>query len=292
MMPKLRPWLLAARPRTLPASIVPVLVGTTLAARYGKFHWLIFLATLSVSLLLQIGANFANDVFDFLKGADQSRRGPLRVTQSGMLSARQMMLGTLAIFGVTALIGLYLVYIGGWPLFVVGVLAILSALAYTGGPWPLGYHGLGDLFVFIFFGVVAVVGAYYLQTGEATLLSFVVSIPVGLLITNILVVNNLRDIETDRAAHKRTLAVRMGEQATRAQFVLFLVASYAIPLALWLGGALSNMFWLPWLSAPLAYALARDLMATRDGPVFNRLLARAAQLNLVFGALFAGSLIV
>ncbi|MCA1554975.1 MAG: 1,4-dihydroxy-2-naphthoate polyprenyltransferase, partial [Chloroflexi bacterium] len=212
-----RAWLIASRPRTLPAAIVPVLVGSALAFSRGMFSVPLCFATLAVSLLLQIGANFANDVFDFMKGADVARRGPMRVTQSGLLSARQMLVSMGVIFALAALVGLYLVAAAGWQLLVLGALAILSALAYTGGPFPLGYHGLGDLFVFIFFGLVGVMGTYYIQTGEFDLVALMAAIAVGLLVTNILVVNNLRDIETDRAAGKRTLAVRLGERATRIQ---------------------------------------------------------------------------
>ncbi|MEP7199345.1 MAG: 1,4-dihydroxy-2-naphthoate polyprenyltransferase [Chloroflexota bacterium] len=296
-MPVWKAWLLAARPRTLPAAVVPVLVGSALAASRNQFDGRVFAATLAVSLLLQIGANFANDVFDFLKGADAARRGPTRVTQSGFLSPRQMLWSTGVVFGLAALIGLYLVTIGGWPLLVVGALAILAALAYTGGPWPLGYHGLGDLFVFIFFGLVGVVGTFYLQTRAVTPLAFMAAIPVGLLITNILVVNNLRDIETDRAAGKRTLAVRIGADATRTQFTLFVYLAYIVPPLLALGGMAGDWFWLPWLSVPLAVRLVRDVQAARESgssdhaPTFNRLLARTAQLNLVYGVLFAISLL-
>ncbi len=291
-LPRWRVWLLAARVRTLPAAIVPVLAGTALAVARGQFRVLPFIATLLVSLLIQIGANFANDVFDFLKGADQTRRGPLRVTQSGLLSSRAMLAGTMVVFATAALSGLYLVYVGGWPILMIGVLAIVSALAYTGGPWPLGYHGLGDLFVFVFFGLLAVSGTYYIQTGEVSWLSVLASIPVGLLVTNILVVNNLRDIESDRAVNKRTLAVRIGERATRAQFVLFIVLAYATPLILRVFSMMANGFWLPWLSIPLAVALVRDVIAAHDGPAFNRALAKTAQLHLIFGVLFAASLAI
>ncbi len=287
-----RAWLIASRPRTLPAALVPVLVGAALAIADGKFSPLLFIATLAVSLLLQIGANFANDVFDFMKGADVARRGPTRVTQSGLLTARQMLVSTALVFGVAALIGLYLVFSAGWLLIVVGALAILSALAYTGGPFPLGYYGLGDLFVFVFFGLVGVMGTFYIQTGEFDFVALVASLPVGLLITNILVVNNLRDIETDRAAGKHTLAVRLGERATRIQFVLFLMIAYAIPLLLWLMSTRYLLFALPWLSVLLAFRLARDVWRNTDPPTFNRLLARTAQLNLLFGILFALSLLL
>src|SRR5439155_19187099 len=219
----------------------------------------------------QIGANFANDVFDFMRGADAVRRGPARVTRSGLLSTQQMLASTAIIFGAAALVGLYLVLAAGWPLLVAGALAMLSALAYSAGPFPLGYHGLGDLFVFVFFGLVGVAGTAFIQTGEVSPLALAAAVPVGLLITNILVVNNLRDIETDRAAGKRTLAVRIGERATRWQYVIFLTVAYLIPLALRFVGALGNWFWLPWLSMLMAADLGRDVWRNTDPLTFNRL---------------------
>ena len=291
-LPLWRVWLLAGRPRTLVASVVPVLVGSALAAARGRFDWLLFAATLAVSVLLQVGANFANDVFDYLHGADAARRGPQRVTQSGLLSARRMLFSTAALFVLAALIGLYLVASAGWPLAIVGGLAILSALAYTGGPWPLGYHGLGDLFVFVFFGLVGVGGTYYIQSRELTTLVLASAIPVGLLITNILVVNNLRDLESDQAAGKRTLAVRIGDAATRTQYTLFAYAAYIVPPLMAMSNLAGDWFWLPWLSAPFAYFLVRDLRTARDGAALNRLLARSAQLTLLFGLLFALSFLL
>jgi 1,4-dihydroxy-2-naphthoate octaprenyltransferase len=291
-MPFLSAWLLAARPRTLPASIAPVLVGSALAAASGHFDGLLFAATLAVSLLLQIGANFSNDVFDYLKGADVARRGPMRVTQSGYLSPNQMLWSTAIIFGLAALIGLYLVLSAGWPLVIVGAIAILSALAYTGGPWPLGYHGLGDLFVFVFFGLVGVAGTYYIQTHALNGAAIAASIPVGLLITNILVVNNLRDLETDRAAGKRTLAVRIGDVATRTEFATFLYVAYAVPPLMAMVDLAGFWFWLPWLSVPFALGILREVNSVREGPAFNRLLARVSQLNLLYAILFALSFLL
>ena len=285
-------WLLAARPRTLAASIVPVLVGGALAFARGRFDLLLCAATLAVALLLQIGSNFANDVFDFLKGADVARRGPTRVTQSGLLSPHQMLVSTGAIFALAAVLGLYLVLSAGWPLVIAGGLAILSALAYTGGPWPLGYHGLGDVFVFIFFGLVGVAGSYYVQAHELTPQALVAAIPVGLLITNILVVNNLRDIESDRAAHKRTLAVRMGVSATRSQFTLFVYAAYIVPPLMAIAGLAGDWFWLPWLSVPLALKLVREAQSASEGPQFPGLLVHTVRLNLVYGVLFALSFVL
>ncbi|MBI5876730.1 MAG: 1,4-dihydroxy-2-naphthoate polyprenyltransferase [Chloroflexi bacterium] len=287
---RIQAWWIAARPRTLPAAATPIAVGTALAISAGRWDPLVLVASLAVSLLLQIGANFANDVFDHLKGADVARRGPTRVTQSGILSPREMLASTAIIFGLAALIGLYLVYVGGVPFLVVGALAILSALAYTGGPYPLGYNGLGDLFVFIFFGVVGVVGTYYLHTLALDGLALAASLPVGLLIVNILVVNNLRDIETDRAAGKRTLAVRIGARATRRQYAAQLTLSYLVVAALlpWRG----VLVLLPFVLAPAAWKLAHAVMTNADPPTFNRLLARSAQFSLQFGLLFALGLLV
>ncbi len=210
---KPNPWLLAARPKTLPASISPVLVGSALALREGQFDVAVFLATLAAAVLLQIGANYSNDVFDYLKGADKARVGPTRVTQSGMVTPRQMMIATGVVFGLAALLGLYLVSVGGWPILLIGLVSIVCAVAYTAGPFPLAYRGLGDVFAFVFFGVVAVMGAYFLQTQQFTWMSFIASLPNALFATCIIITNNLRDIDTDRAAGKHTLAVRIGERS-------------------------------------------------------------------------------
>src|SRR4051794_40886864 len=223
-MSRTRVWLLAARPATLPAAVVPVIVGTALAVGQGYFRLGPFIATFVASLLIQIGTNLANDLFDSPKGADPAERiGPPRVTQSGLIPPDTVRNAMIAVFAVATLIGLYLTLVGGWPILVVGVLSIISAVAYTGGPWPLGYHGLGEVFVFLFFGVLAVAGTYYLQTGTITALALATSVPVGLLCTAILVVNNIRDIETDRRAGKRTLAVRLGRHGTRVLFTACLV---------------------------------------------------------------------
>jgi 1,4-dihydroxy-2-naphthoate octaprenyltransferase len=209
-----RAWILAARPATLPAAVVPVLVGTAAALAEGaQFHAFIFVMTLLCSSLIQIGTNFANDYSDFLKGADhEGRLGPVRVTQSGLISQDDVKRGIFVAFGLAVIIGGYLAWIGGWPIILIGILSVISGLAYTGGPYPLGYHGLGDLFVFVFFGVIAVTGTAYLQAGHWGVLPLTLSIPVGLLVTNILVVNNLRDLPTDIVAGKRTLATRIGDR--------------------------------------------------------------------------------
>jgi 1,4-dihydroxy-2-naphthoate polyprenyltransferase len=287
------PWLLAARPKTLPAAIAPVLVGTALAAREGVFDPLVFIATLAAAVLLQIGANFSNDVFDFLKGADKARVGPARVTQSGLLTPEQMLRGTGVVFVLAALIGVYLVYVGGLPIALIGVFSILAALAYTAGPFPLAYNGLGDVFAFVFFGLVAVTGAYFLQTLQFTTLAFVCAVPTALLVTNIIVVNNLRDIDTDREANKRTLAVRIGDKPTRIEYVTFVSLAFLVPLLLRIAGVIGGFWWLlPWLSAPIATSLVQDLLRTPRSPALNPILGRTAQFNLIFSALFAASLLL
>lgn len=285
----MRAWILAARPRTLPAAAVPVLVGTGVAARLGApIRLPVFLATLAAALLIQIATNFANDYSDFLRGADhEGRLGPLRVTQSGLLSQRAIRRGIVVAFGLAILLGCYLARVGGWPIVVIGLLSIVCGLAYTGGPWPFGYHGLGDAFVFVFFGLVAVSGTCYLQTGEWNALAFAASVPIGLLTTNILVVNNLRDMPTDPAAGKRTLAVRIGERATRWQYAASAGLSYAIPIALVLDDPRAMWLLLPWLSAPLAATLVRRVLGGTAGRELNAVLERSGQLLLVFGGLMA-----
>ncbi len=287
-----RAWILAARPKTLPAAVVPVVVGSALALADGVFVLPAALAALLVALLLQIGANLANDVFDFRSGADTAERlGPTRVTQSGLIAPERVLAGTIAVVALAAACGLYLVWRGGWPILALGLLAIAATFAYTAGPLPLGYNGLGEVFVLLFFGVVAVAGTYYVQARELTPLALALSLPVGGPVTAILVVNNLRDLETDRAAGKRTLAVRLGRRATRREYAALVTLPYLILPILWLAGLLSAWWWLPWLSLPLAAALIRRVY--RDsGAALNASLARTAQLHLLFGFLLAISLLL
>ncbi|MBV9282728.1 MAG: 1,4-dihydroxy-2-naphthoate polyprenyltransferase [Chloroflexi bacterium] len=284
------PWIAAARPATLPAAVVPVVVGTAVAGHAGTVRVLTFVAALAAAVLIQVGTNYANDVFDYRSSADTEQRlGPRRLIQSGLASPAQVMAAAFLTFGLAALIGLYLVWIGGWPILAIGTLCILAGVAYTGGPWPFGYRGLGDVVCFVFFGLVAVVGTAYLHLGTTTRLAWIAAIPVGLLVTNILVVNNLRDIDTDRAVGKNTLAVRLGPGATRLQYVLSLIGAFLVPLLLVLTGEVGWLFWLPWLTWPLALRLARDIVSL-EGPALNRVLKRSGQLHLAFGLLFAASL--
>lgn len=231
---KFNAWVLASRPKTLPAAVAPVIVGTALAYADRSFSLLPALAALAVALLLQIGVNLANDYFDFKKGIDtEDRLGPARVTQSGLIPPGRVKAAMDIVFAMTLLPGIYLVTRGGWPVLVIGGASIIAALAYSGGPYPLASHALGDLFVFVFFGLVAVCGTFYVQTLKLTPMVFLMGIVEGLLITAILVINNLRDIETDRRAGKHTLAVLIGTQSARAEYALLLAVAYTIPLLLW-----------------------------------------------------------
>jgi len=285
-------WTLAARPKTLPAAAAPVIVGTAVAFSQGVFSPGPALAALLAALLIQIGTNFANDLFDFKKGADTAGRlGPLRVTQAGLLSPRQVMVGMWLTFGVSALLGLYLIAVGGWPILVIGALSILAGIAYTGGPFPLGYNGLGDLFVFIFFGLLAVCGTYYVQAGAVSLPVIWASVPMGLLATNILVVNNLRDIDTDRAAGKKTLAVRLGPAGAKAEYLLLLGLSYLVPLFMWLAGIASVWVMLTWLSLPLLKPVLH-LVLNETGRPLNKALAGTARLELLYSFLFSVGMII
>jgi 1,4-dihydroxy-2-naphthoate octaprenyltransferase len=280
-------WWLAIRPATLTASAAPVLVGTGAAWADGKFALGPALAALVGAALLQVGANFANDVFDFERGADNADRlGPQRATQQGWISAAQMKRAMwLAFAGATA-VGLYLTWVAGWPVLALGLLSIAAAYLYTGGPKPYGYLGLGDLAVFVFFGFGAVAGTYYVQALSVSTLALVASIPIGALATAILVVNNLRDIETDARAGKNTLAVRLGDGPTRGYYLLLLAVAYLVPVLLWWRGYAGLWALLPWLSLPLALQLARRMRHER-GLALNGCLVRTAHLEVVFGLLFA-----
>lgn len=285
-------WVLAARPKTLPAAVGPILVGAALALADGVFQLGPTLAALLCALLLQIGSNFANDYFDFFKGADTHERlGPTRVTSAGLLTPDAMRWGMVVVFGAAALIGLYLIWVGGWPILIAGVAALLAAIAYTGGPFPFGYYGLGDLFVFLFFGLVAVCGTYYVQAHTLPAAVVWAAVPPGLLITAILVVNNLRDLETDRRANKRTLAVRLGRRGTQLEYVLLLLIAYLTPLWLWLGEGDSPWVLLPWLSLPLTMPLLRSVFTTQGKPL-NATLAGTARLSLLFSILLAVGLLI
>ncbi len=248
---------------------------------------------LLAALLIQIGTNFANDFYDWKKGADTAARlGPTRVTSAGLLAPASVQRGVLLAFGLAALVGLYLVALGGWPILLVGVASILSGLAYTAGPFPLGYNGLGDLFVFLFFGIVAVTGTFYVQALTLSEAAFVAAVPLGALATNILVVNNVRDVETDRVAGKRTLAVLLGRNAARAEYALLTLLTVAAPILLWQRFGFSAWVLLPVLTLPLALRLTRTVATQSDGPTLNRALAGTAQLLLLYSLLFTLGLVL
>jgi len=280
-------WWLAVRPATLTASAAPVLVGSGAAWADGLFALWPALAALVGAALLQVGANFANDVFDFERGADtHDRLGPQRATQQGWVTAAQMKRAMwLAFAGATA-VGLYLTWVAGWPVLALGLLSIAAAYLYTGGPRPYGYLGLGDVAVFVFFGFGAVAGTYYVQAHSVSSLAWLASIPIGALATAILVVNNLRDIETDARAGKNTLAVRLGDARTRSYYFVLLGVAYLVPLLLWWRGLADAWVLLPWLSLPLAIRLASRMRHDR-GLALNGCLVRTARLEVVFGLLFA-----
>ncbi len=281
-------WLMAMRPRTLPVSIGPVLVGTSVAYVEGSLSVGPAIAAGVGALLLQIGSNFANDVFDFEKGADtEDRIGPPRATQLGLLAPATLKRGMFAVFALSMLVGVYLSWVAGPVIIAVGVASIAAAIAYTGGPWPLGYHGLGDVAVFLFFGLVAVVGTTFVQTASLPALAWLCALPVGGLATAILVVNNLRDIETDLVAGKRTLAVRLGRGGARAEWALLVASAYLVPVVLWLGWGTTPWVLLPWVSAPRAIRLLGVIRSKEDGPSLNEALAGTAQLGFLFSVLFA-----
>ena len=289
---KLQSWVLASRPKTLLAAIVPVMVGTSLAVNIGEFNLLISFVALICSLLIQVGTNLTNDLYDYLKGADtKSRKGPVRVLASGLITVKEMKAGIFITFISAFILGLYLVYVGGVIILVIGILAIIAGLAYTAGPYPLAYKGLGDIFVFMFFGLIGTLGTFYLHTNELSLPAFLSSIPVGALITNILVVNNYRDIEEDRLAGKNTLAVKLGKTFTQYQFIFLIAVSFLTPLVLFLFFDFKIWIFLPYFTSPVAYNITKMLF-TLDGIHLNKTLELTAKLSALYGILFSAGLIL
>lgn len=285
-MSGLRLWFTASRPRTLPAAIAPVLVGTAAAVQTsgGDMRWLTFVAALVGSIFIQIGTNLSNDYSDARRGADtMDRLGPLRVTSAGLVAPRRVLTAAWLAFGVSIICGAYLIYEAGWVILAVGFASILAGVLYTGGPKPYGYAGLGEVFVFLFFGLVAVNGAFYVQLEELGWLPFGLSISVGLLATAILVVNNFRDMETDRRAGKNTLAVKIGRKATRRLYLAMIAGSFLlVPVLL----ALLDGPWLALLSLlaiPFAVGPMRAVTGKVDGPALNGALAGTGLLLAAFG---------
>ena len=284
-----RIWVSAARPATLPAACSPVMVGTALAAAHGSLRVDAALAALLGALLLQIATNFFNDYADFKKGADtEERLGPARATQKGWLQPKQVLNASVFTFALAALVGVYLVVHAGWPVVMIGLASIACGVLYTGGPKPLAYHGLGDIFVLLFFGVVAVCGTYYVQAFTWSSTVFVASLGVGALITAILVVNNLRDRLTDAKAAKGTLVVRYGERFGRGEYVALVASAYAIPVVLFLmpGEGVSAFYLLPCLSLPLAIGVTRRVLSA-EGSALNPELGATAKVGLVYSLLLS-----
>jgi 1,4-dihydroxy-2-naphthoate octaprenyltransferase len=284
-------WVLASRLKTLTAAISPVLVGVSLAIHNGEFQPFIALMTLLAAVLIQIGANFANDVYDFLNGSDrEDRLGPTRATQSGLIPPEDMKKGMWLVFALAICVGFYLASIGGWPIVWIGLASIASAIAYTGGPYPLGYHGWGDVFVFVFFGIIAVPGTYYLQSGFVSYDSILFGIPLGALSTAILIVNNLRDADTDIKSGKRTLAVRFGKTFVKIEYIIMMMVAFVIPiyiLQFWDELSLYIILFLLPISVRLIQSLYNE-----TGISLNPVLVNTAQFLFHFSILLSIGLIL
>lgn len=288
----LRVWVMASRPRTLPAAIAPVLVGTALAASEGVFGPLVFAAAILSATFIQIGANLSNDYSDSRRGADtEDRLGPVRVTAGGLVAPSQVLVATWLAFAVAFAFGVYLIVVAGWVILAVGVVSILAGVLYTGGPRPYGYEGLGEIFVFLFFGVVAVTGSYYIQTESLSGEAFALSVPVGMLGAAILMVNNIRDIDTDRRAGKNTLAVKIGRLAARRLYAFTVYGAF-----LWLAivAVVTEKPWLFLGMAALAFTphLVRTVLNRTDGSSLNKALAGTAGLSALFSVLVASGLLL
>ncbi len=285
-------WILAVRPKTLPASVSPVVIGIAAARHDNQFAVLPALAAMAGAMLLQIGVNLANDYFDYQKGVDTAARlGPVRVTQSGLIAPARVKLAMIASLLGAAVVGLYLLKAAGWPVLIIGIASILAALAYSGGPYPLASHGMGDIFVFIFFGPVAVCGTYYVQALQLPRQVVWLSVPIGLLITAIIVVNNLRDISTDAGSGKKTLAVILGARRTRLEFVVLLAGAFGTPAALYLFAGFSGWVLLPLLSLPVSIPVLRSVHRN-EGALLNRTLVQTAALALLYSLLLAAGLLI
>lgn len=280
-------WMAAARPKTLAAAIVPVAVGSAMAFRSGSLKISASVIALLVALLIQIGTNFTNDLYDHLKGADTKKRvGPLRVMNAGLVTEPQMRMAIYIVFGAAFLLGMILVVQTSWWLLAIGIISIISGLAYTAGPYPLAYNGLGDIFVFIFFGLVATAGTFYVNTETVTQLSLIASVPVGLLITNILVVNNYRDADQDKTAGKKTTAVLFGRGFAKFQYIISFVLAFAVPLWIYTKGyAEYGMFLVLFLLIPAVLIIKGFL--TRQGPELNKTLENTAKFTAAYGLTYS-----
>lgn len=292
-MLNLKSWLLAFRPKTLTAAVVPI-VGATALALYEGFvvaYWIPLLA-LWISLLIQIATNLVNDAMDFKRGADtETRIGPTRVTQAGLISSQRVLQIAFAFLGLAVISGIPLVMVGGWPIVVIGLCSVLAAYSYTGGPFPLAYRGLGDVFVILFFGLIATAGLYFLMTGEWSLSAIVLGLQIGFHCTVLIAINNLRDVEGDKLVGKRTLPVRFGVPFARLEIAALLVVPFLLNFYWWTRGA-------SWAAAagflifPLALILIRRVFTTPPSPAYNQFLGQSALVHIVFGALTSLGLIL
>lgn len=284
----MNPWVLAARPATLPAGVAAVVVGSALAGADGVFRWDAFLVTLFAALSIQIGVNYANDLADAQKGADTAARiGPTRAVAAGLLTSDQMKRGIVTMFGLAAVAGCYLIWLAGWVILAIGIVSIIAALGYTNGPVPYGYYGLGEVFVFVFFGLVATVGTRYVYDRTAPADAWLSGVSMGLLAAAILVANNVRDIETDQIAGKRTLAVIVGRQSARWLYTAMVIAAYAVIVIAVAAGVLPTWAMLTFVSIPLAAQPVRTIFTQTEGPPLIGVLKATARLQLAFAALLA-----
>jgi len=285
---KLRIWIWATRPKTLWVAIAPVLIGTAMAFEDKAGHWPSALAALAGSVLIQIGTNFANDYFDFKKGADQHERlGPTRMTQAGLIKPQSMKAATAVAFSLALLVGVYLVWRGGWPIVVIGLFSILFGIMYTAGPYPLGYRGLGEIFVLIFFGPVAVGGTYYVQALDMNTIVLLAGLSPGLFSVAILTVNNLRDIKSDSLTGKRTLAVRFGRDFARMQYLLSTVVASLLPIFFYIVTRQHQYAMATVLVPFAAIPVIKSVFRKSDGLVLNNALAATGKLLLLYSILFS-----
>ena len=288
MAPPKNPWVMAARPATLLASIAPVLIGTASGWRDGVFAFVPFIVVLMSALAIQVGVNFANDLADAAKGADtEARIGPQRAVASGVISASDMRRGMMVAFGVAAIGGIYLIWYAGWPILVIGVVSIIAALGYTNGPIPYGYYGLGEVFVFIFFGLVATAGTRYVYSPSVPAAVWAGGVVMGLLAAAILEANNIRDIDTDAVAGKRTLAVVLGRQRARKLYAATMIAAFVTIIFSVMLGFLPPMSMMALIVAPLSIPLIQTVFRETAGPPLIEVLKGTAQIQLFTGLLLS-----
>ncbi len=286
-------WLLAIRPKTLFATVAPVMIGTAMAMGNGSFHLYSFLAALMGGVMIQIGTNLANDYYDFKKGADDEQRlGPTRVTQAGLIKPEKIKSAFILSFAIAILIGIYLVTRGGWPIVIIGLSSILFGILYTGGPYPLGYHGLGDVFVLMFFGPVAVGGTYYVQALSINIEVLIYGLPPGLLSVAILAVNNLRDVNSDREAGKRTLAVRFGIKFTQLEYMFCLLLAAIFPLRSYFIYGTHPYTVLTLLILPFSFTLYKKVKTFPASSELNSVLAKTGQLLFLYALLFSAGWLI